>query len=104
MEGHILEEHGLFAKNKYEILEPIGDHSISPELIDLVFVPLLAVDLRGFRVGYGKGYYDRYLVRCRNNVIKIGFSFFEPIDAINDIGQFDVPLSYCITPSRLYEF
>jgi 5-formyltetrahydrofolate cyclo-ligase len=104
MEAHVLEEHGLFAKNKYNILEPIGNHIIPPELIDLVFVPLLAFDLRGFRVGYGKGYYDRYLTRCRKDVITVGFSFFEPVSVIEDIDQFDVPLKYCITPSRLYEF
>ncbi|RYY22402.1 MAG: 5-formyltetrahydrofolate cyclo-ligase [Chitinophagaceae bacterium] len=104
MEAHLLEEHGLFAKNKYDILEPIGNNTVDPDLLDLVFVPLLAFDHKGFRVGYGKGYYDRYLSRCREDIIKIGFSFFEAIDAIDDINEFDVPLDYCITPSRLYEF
>ena len=104
MEAHILEEHGLFAKNKYNILEPIGDHTIPPESIDLVFVPLLAFDRKGYRVGYGKGYYDRYLARCRDTVIRIGFSFFDPVDGIDDIDEFDVPLNYCVTPSTLYEF
>jgi 5-formyltetrahydrofolate cyclo-ligase len=104
MEAHILEEHGLFAKNKFNILEPIGNNVVTPASIDLVFVPLLACDTKGFRVGYGKGYYDRFLKRCRKNIVKIGFSFFEPLDTIEDINEFDVPLSYCITPSRLYEF
>ncbi len=104
MEAHVLEEHGLFAKNRYNILEPIGDHSIPPESIDLVFVPLLAFDKKGYRVGYGKGYYDRYLTRCRDTIIKIGFSFFEPLDEIGDINEFDVPLDYCVTPTTLYEF
>jgi len=104
MEAHVLDEHGLFAKNKYDILEPIGNNILAPDLIDMVFVPLLAYDTKGFRVGYGKGYYDRYLMRCRNDVIKMGFSFFEPVDTIEDINEFDVPLDYCITPSRLYEF
>jgi 5-formyltetrahydrofolate cyclo-ligase len=104
MEAHLLEEEGLFAKNKYDILEPIGNNIVAPHLLDLVFVPLLAFDLKGFRVGYGKGYYDRYLMRCRKDVVTIGFSFFEAIEAIKDINEFDVPLDYCITPSRLYEF
>jgi 5-formyltetrahydrofolate cyclo-ligase len=104
MEAHILEEHGLFAKNKYNILEPIGNNMVAPEILDLIFVPLLAFDKRGYRVGYGKGYYDRYLARCRKDVTTIGFSFFEPVDAIDDIGEFDVPLRYCITPSTIYEF
>jgi 5-formyltetrahydrofolate cyclo-ligase len=104
MEAHLLEEHGLFAKNKYDILEPIGNAVVAPDLIDMVFVPLLAFDPNGFRVGYGKGYYDRYLIRCRKEIVTIGFSFFEAVDPIGDINEFDVPLDYCITPSRLYEF
>ena len=104
MEAHLLEEHGLFAKNRYDILEPIGNNIVAPHLLDLVFVPLLAFDLKGYRVGYGKGYYDRYLMRCRKDIVRIGFSFFEAIGSIKDINEFDVPLDYCITPSRLYEF
>ncbi|MHA4847082.1 5-formyltetrahydrofolate cyclo-ligase [Flavitalea antarctica] len=104
MEAHLLEEQGLFAKNKYDILEPIGNAIVAPVLIDLVFVPLLAFDKNGFRVGYGKGYYDRYLIRCRKDVVKIGFSFFGAVEPVSDINEFDVPLDYCITPSRLYEF
>lgn len=104
MEAHMLEEHGLFAKNKFNILEPIGNNVIPPELVDIVFVPLVACNFEGFRVGYGKGFYDRYLKRCRPGIPKIGFCFFEPLDTIEDINEFDVPLSHCITPSRLYEF
>lgn len=104
MEAHILEEHGLFAKNKFNILEPIGNNIADPTTVDLVFVPLLACDKAGYRVGYGKGFYDRYLKRCNQNIVKVGFSFFDPVDVIEDIDEFDVPLSYCITPSSLYEF
>lgn len=108
-EGHQMEAcrvsaDGLYAKNKYRILEPIGGEKVDPEWLDLIFVPLLAVTQQGFRVGFGKGYYDRYLIRCRPNVLKVGFSFFEPVTSIHDINHFDVPLSYCITPSRIYEF
>ena len=85
-------------------MEPAGDESIEPQLVDAVFVPLIAFDLKGFRVGYGKGFYDRYLPRCAQDVVKIGFSYFEPVDSIGDIDQFDVPLNYCITPTRVYEF
>ena len=70
----------------------------------MVFVPMVAFDMKGYRVGYGKGFYDRYLPRCRPDVIKIGFSFFDPVDNIKDIADFDVPLNFCITPSRIYEF
>ena len=70
----------------------------------MVLVPLLAFDSKGYRVGYGKGFYDRFLKQCRNDCVKIGLSYFEPIDAINDAGEFDVPLDFCITPQKAYVF
>jgi len=104
METYQVEPDGLYAKNKFNILEPLNGEWIPPELIDMAFVPLVAVDKRGYRVGYGKGFYDRYLRRCRPDLISIGFSFFDPIAQIKDIHDFDVPLTICITPSRIYEF
>ena len=104
MEAYRVKEDGLYAKNKFNILEPINGELVEVELIDLVFVPMVAFDTNGYRVGYGKGFYDRYLPRCRPDVIKIGFSFFDPVYNIKDIADFDVPLNFCITPSRIYEF
>jgi 5-formyltetrahydrofolate cyclo-ligase len=104
MEAHLIEKNKLFIKNKFNILEPLDGDIVSPESIDIVFVPLLAFDKKGFRVGYGKGFYDRYLPGCRNDVIKMGFSFFEAVDKIDDINEFDVPLNLCITPTGIYEF
>lgn len=104
MEAVKITEETSFWLNKYHIREPLSDNYTAPQLIDAVFVPLLAFDTRGFRVGYGKGFYDRYLARCAQDVVKIGFSWFEAIDVIDDIDEFDVPLNYCITPMRVYEF
>jgi 5-formyltetrahydrofolate cyclo-ligase len=104
MEAGLVEKDGLFIKNRYNILEPIGGQIVEPRLLDVIFVPLVAFDVRGYRVGYGKGYYDRYLKQCRDNAIKIGCSFFEAVDYIEDINEFDVPLNFCITPHRIYEF
>ena len=104
MEALPLSESVFFSKNKYNILEPLSGEPVAPESHDMIFVPLIAFDKKGYRVGYGKGYYDRYLTRCRPDCVKVGFSFFEPVEAISDIGEFDVPLSVCITPSRIYEF
>ncbi len=104
MEAYQVEIDGLFAKNKYNILEPINGEWVPPDLIDMAFVPLVAFDQKGFRIGYGKGYYDRYLKRCRPSIPIIGFSFFDPVERIRDINEFDVPLSLCITPSGIYEF
>ncbi len=81
----------------------IGDINRSGE-IDLVLVPLLAFDKNGSRVGYGKGHYDKFLSQCRDDVIKIGLSFFDPADQIDDINQFDISLNYCVTPHQVFEF
>jgi 5-formyltetrahydrofolate cyclo-ligase len=104
MEAVEFQQNTVLVRNSLGIEEPSGGAVLAPELVDVVLVPLLAFDAKGYRVGYGKGYYDRYLFRCRPDVLKIGFSFFEPVDGIDDISLFDVPLNYSITPMRLYEF
>lgn len=104
MQAVAVHQNTVLAENKYNILEPVSDEYIDPQLIDVVFVPLLAFDSRGFRVGYGKGFYDRYLPKCTQDVVKIGFSYFEAVDVIEDVNEYDVPLNYCITPMRVYEF
>ena len=90
--------------NFFGIAEPAGGETFSPDEIDLVLVPLLAFDKRGYRAGYGKGYYDKFLSECRQDTIKIGLSFFEPEEQIDDINQFDIPLNYCVTPQQVFEF
>ncbi|MEO6916760.1 MAG: 5-formyltetrahydrofolate cyclo-ligase [Chitinophagaceae bacterium] len=99
-----VDEETEYQLNHYGISEPLHGQVIDAYEIDAVFIPLLAFDNSGYRVGYGKGYYDRYLENCRPDVLKIGFSYFEPVSAIDDINEYDVPLNVCITPNRLYEF
>jgi 5-formyltetrahydrofolate cyclo-ligase len=93
-----------FKKNKYGIAEPVNGTEIAAAAIDMIFVPLLAFDKQGHRLGYGKGFYDRFLPGCREDSIKIGFSYFEPLASIGDVSQFDVPLTTGITPENIYEF
>jgi 5-formyltetrahydrofolate cyclo-ligase len=93
-----------FKKNAYGIAEPVNGIEIAPEDLDMVFVPLLAFDKAGHRLGYGKGFYDRFLPSCRANCSRIGFSYFEPLEALPGVGQFDVPLTTGITPENIYEF
>ena len=90
--------------NAYGIDEPKEGNLIKEDEIDLVLIPLLAFDKKGFRVGFGKGYYDKFLARCKPNVIKAGLSFFDPVDEINDISGFDIPLNFCITPKEIFSF
>jgi 5-formyltetrahydrofolate cyclo-ligase len=93
-----------FNLNEYNIPEPIDGQDVSPSSIDMVIVPLLGFDSRGYRVGYGKGFYDRFLQQCRPDCIKIGFSYFEPVQIIEDICQYDIPLNFCITHETIYAF
>lgn len=93
-----------FEINKMGIAEPINGLLSSPEEIDMVIMPLLAFDETGHRVGYGKGYYDRFLKECRKDVMKIGFNFFEAEARIEEVNKFDVKLDYCITPKNIYKF
>jgi 5-formyltetrahydrofolate cyclo-ligase len=104
LEAVLLTDDLLFQRNKWGIAEPVNGELLDPKEIDLVLVPLLAFDETGNRVGYGKGYYDQFLSQCRTDVLKVGLSYFEPIDKITDSASFDIPLSYCVTPHRIYEF
>lgn len=97
-------DHTEYIVNEMGILEPVEGELTDPVDVDLVFVPLLAFDEQGNRVGYGKGYYDRFLAQCRPDVIKVGLSFFPPVSRIEDTDDWDIPLTYCITPERIYEF
>lgn len=93
-----------FTKQELNIYEPQEGEPVAAEEIDLVIVPLLAFDKNGYRVGYGKGFYDKYLAGCRPDCIKVGLCYFEPIDHLEDVDEFDVPLNLCITPQHVYAF
>lgn len=94
----------FFRTNNLGIDEPIDGAKVLPEELDWVLLPLLAFDKVGYRVGYGKGYYDRFLKECRDDVVKIGFSFFEPVDRVADVNRYDERMDYCITPTDIYRF
>lgn len=104
MEALQTDDDTRFRKNEYSLYEPEDGVKVNPPGLDMVFVPLLAFDKRGFRTGYGKGFYDRYLAQCRRECLKIGFSYFEPVDEIEDASLFDVPLNLCVTPTTVYVF
>jgi len=90
--------------NRWQIGEPTHDDRVDPSELDIVIVPLLCYDRSGHRVGYGKGYYDRLLVRCRSDCQKIGLSMFPPIDNIPDSHEGDIRLDACITPAKVITF
>jgi 5-formyltetrahydrofolate cyclo-ligase len=100
----LINEDTVYHTSAYGITEPTEGAVISPLDFDIIFVPQLIYDAQGFRVGFGKGYYDKYLANSRKDSVTIGFNYFEPIDKIEDAADFDVPLNYCVTPEKIYEF
>lgn len=83
-------------EGSFHVLEPITHKIIQPYDIDLMIVPLLAFDHSLYRVGYGKGYYDKYFARGFQGY-KIGLAFtFQEVNSI-DINPFDYPLDEIIT-------
>ena len=86
------------------ITEPEKGIKFSPEQIDVIFLPLLAWDKSGNRLGYGKGFYDNFLSLCKTNTIKVGLSFFDPVDKIVDIRSKDVRMDFCVNPEGIKKF
>ena len=104
MTHFLLTDNTKIKKNEYNIPEPVDGIEVPAKKLEVVFVPLLAYDKKGNRVGYGKGFYDQFLSDCQPDVIKIGLSFFEPEEEISDIFEGDVQLDYCVTPKEIYTF
>jgi 5-formyltetrahydrofolate cyclo-ligase len=94
--------------NRWGIPEPEASAAteVAPAAFDAVLVPLLAVDRAGQRVGYGGGFYDRFLALCRPGTAFIGLNVLDeaPVEAIADVLPTDVPLTACITPGRVWRF
>lgn len=100
----LLTDNTRLMKNQFGIPEPVDGIEVPSNKIDVVFVPLLAFDANGQRVGYGKGFYDRFLNECKPDVITIGLSFFEAEQELIDANDTDVSLDYCVTPEKVYSF
>jgi len=106
MEHYQLTPETILINNQWKIPEPDPETSLKvlPVDIDAVLIPLLAFDKRGFRVGYGGGYYDRFLAQCKPKILKLGLSFFEPVEEITDLNAYDIPMDFCITPTSIHKF
>ncbi len=104
MQHYIFNEDDEMASNSFGIIEPVKGEKIAATQIDLVITPLLAFDKKGYRVGYGKGYYDKFFQQCNHNVLRLGLSFFDAEEIIDDTNAYDIPLHYCLTPNSVYTF
>ncbi len=92
-----------FELDDWGIPNPIGAKRAEPSSIQLVIIPLLAYDLSGNRLGYGKGYYDKFLATLDGSVLKVGLSFFPPEGRI-PADEHDIGLNICITPEQIHQF
>ena len=103
LDHYLLTDSTKLKLNRWNILEPISGIKIKPKKIQVVFIPLLAYDLYGNRVGYCKGYYDKFLAQCEEKCLKIGLSLFKPEKKILSSSR-DIKLNCCVTPKRIYKF
>ena len=104
LEHYLITRETEILDNHWGIPEPANAERIAEAEVDMVLMPLLAFDEQGNRVGYGKGYYDKFLHHCRPETIKIGLSLLPPVAKITDTFNYDVPLNYCLTPQKRYAF
>lgn len=81
--------------------EPAGGEKVAPEEIDVVIVPGLAFDRSGHRVGYGRGFYDRFLAALRPDALTIGICF--SVQLVNEVphGRGDRPVDLVMTERGL---
>jgi 5-formyltetrahydrofolate cyclo-ligase len=99
----LLQDNTVLKPSNYNVPEPVSGIEIKPSQIDVVFIPLLAYDKNGNRLGYGKGFYDRFLAKCKPETIFIGLSLFKPEEAIPH-EETDVPLHFCVSPKNVFRF
>lgn len=99
-----LKENSVLKENSWGILEPESNEDSGEKDFNFVLAPLLYCDNQGNRVGYGKGFYDRFFSEINPNAIKVGVSFFSPKEKVEDVSAFDVPLDYLVTPTEVLSF
>lgn len=104
MENFLWEKDTSFEINSWGIPEPINAQKFQNQNIDAILIPLLIFDKEGFRIGYGGGFYDRFLAECSPKTLKIGLSFFEAVERIENLDKFDIPLDICITNKQIWDF
>ncbi|OPC26655.1 5-formyltetrahydrofolate cyclo-ligase [Elizabethkingia anophelis] len=91
------------ALNSWGILEPVSNIAKAVDF-DQVITPLLYADRQGNRIGYGKGFYDRFFSSVKKSVLKIGINYFAPDELIQDADKFDIELDYLVLPDGMLSF
>lgn len=91
-------------ENDYNIKEPMDGEVVNANKLSAVITPLLCTDKKGNRVGYGAGFYDRFLSQCKVACLKVGISYFKDLEEIDDLNPEDIPLDYLVHPEGLIKF
>ena len=103
MRHYLLTDNTLIKTNNWGVPEPQNGIEINASQLQVIFIPLLAFDKKGHRLGYGKGFYDRFLQNCPPEALKVGISLFEAEESLPNTSN-DIPLTHCITPNKIYHF
>jgi 5-formyltetrahydrofolate cyclo-ligase len=104
LENFYFESKDQLKTNLWGIPEPKHGIPTEPSSIDVVFAPMLVFDRNGHRVGYGKGFYDRFFRQCSSTCKRIGICLFPPVDNIDDVSEYDEKLDVIITPEDTFTF
>lgn len=104
MTHYIFNEKTEIVENAWGIPEPVNAITCTEQMLDMVLLPLLCFDRQGARVGYGKGFYDKFLQKCRTDTKKIGLSLFDPVDKITDTMPYDINMNFCVTTKSVFTF
>jgi 5-formyltetrahydrofolate cyclo-ligase len=104
IDNFYFEDPAQLKTNAWGIREPEYGEPTAASDVDMVLVPMVIADQHGHRVGYGKGFYDKFLAACKASCIPVGLCFYEPVLRIDDVNELDMPLKYCVTPAKVHRF
>lgn len=104
IEVYLYEKGDMLSENKWQIPEPcLEDKKVDKKVVDMVVVPALCADKRGFRIGYGLGFYDRFLRNMPSGCIRL-----IPVMAelfLDEVPKdlWDEPANIVVTEKDIYE-
>ncbi len=100
MNAYYFDDLSRLVKGAYGILEPPMENMCDISKIDVVIVPGIAFDKNGNRMGFGEGYYDRFLADFKGTKIGIGYKFQCENNIIAD--EYDIAMDYVINEEDIY--